>query len=66
LKQVSDSGEIEAVADRVIAANPDQAAAYRSGKTGLIGFFVGQVMRETGGQANPQVVNEVLERKLLE
>ncbi len=54
------------VVDRVIAENPDEVAAYRGGKTGLIGFFVGQVMREMGGQANPKVVNEVLARKLAE
>jgi aspartyl-tRNA(Asn)/glutamyl-tRNA(Gln) amidotransferase subunit B len=64
MKQVSDSGEIEAIVDRVIAGNPDKVAEYRGGKTGLVGFFVGQVMRETGGQANPKVVNEVLARKL--
>ena len=64
MKQVSDSAEIEAIVDRVIAANPGQVEQYRGGKTGLIGFFVGQVMRETGGQANPKVVNEVLGRKL--
>ena len=64
MKQVSDTGEIEAVVDRIIAANPGQAEQYRGGKTAVIGFFVGQVMRETGGQANPKVVNEVLTRKL--
>ncbi len=64
MKQVSDSGEIEQVVDRVLAANPDEVAAYRAGKTGLVGFFVGQVMREMRGQANPKVVNEVLARKL--
>jgi aspartyl-tRNA(Asn)/glutamyl-tRNA(Gln) amidotransferase subunit B len=64
MKQVSDSGEIEAIVDRVIAANPQQVESYRAGKTGLMGFFVGQVMRETGGQANPKVVNEVLGRRL--
>ncbi len=64
LVQMSDTGEIEAVVDRVIVANPDKVAGYRAGKTGLIGFFVGQVMRETGGQGNPKVVNEVLQRKL--
>jgi aspartyl-tRNA(Asn)/glutamyl-tRNA(Gln) amidotransferase subunit B len=64
MKQVSDTGELEAVVDRVMAANPDKVAEYRAGKTGLMGFFVGAVMRETGGQANPQVVNEVLARKL--
>ncbi|MBA4371133.1 MAG: Asp-tRNA(Asn)/Glu-tRNA(Gln) amidotransferase GatCAB subunit B, partial [Coriobacteriaceae bacterium] len=64
MKQVSDSGAIEAVVDAVLAANPDKVEAYRGGKTGLMGFFVGQVMREMGGQANPGVVNEVLGRKL--
>jgi aspartyl-tRNA(Asn)/glutamyl-tRNA(Gln) amidotransferase subunit B len=64
MQQVSDAGAIEEVVDRVMAANPGQVAAYRGGKTGLMGFFVGQVMRETGGQANPAVVNEVVKRKL--
>ncbi|PKQ14937.1 MAG: Asp-tRNA(Asn)/Glu-tRNA(Gln) amidotransferase GatCAB subunit B [Actinobacteria bacterium HGW-Actinobacteria-7] len=64
LKQVSDTGAIEAVVDRIIAENPDKVEGYRSGRTGLMGFFVGQVMREMGGQANPAVVNEVLGRRL--
>ena len=64
MKQVSDTGAIEEVVDRVLAANPDEVAAYKGGKTGLIGFFVGQVMREMRGQANPQVVNEVLKNRL--
>jgi aspartyl-tRNA(Asn)/glutamyl-tRNA(Gln) amidotransferase subunit B len=64
IEQVSDTGAIEAVVDRVLAANPDEVETYRAGKQGLMGFFVGQVMRETAGQANPQVVNEVLRRKL--
>jgi aspartyl-tRNA(Asn)/glutamyl-tRNA(Gln) amidotransferase subunit B len=64
LRQVSDTGAIEAVIDRIIAENPDKVAGYRGGKTGLMGFFVGQVMREMGGQANPAVVNEILGRKL--
>ena len=64
LRQVSDSGEIEALVDRVLAANPGQVAEYRGGKEGLLGFFVGQIMRETGGQANPALVNEVLKCKL--
>ncbi len=64
MKQVSDAGAIEEIVDRIVAANPGQVAAYRGGKTGLIGFFVGQVMRETGGSADPKVVNEVLARKL--
>jgi len=64
MKQVSDSGAIEEIVDKIMAANSDKVDEYRAGKTGLIGFFVGQVMRETGGQANPAVVNEVLKRKL--
>jgi len=64
MKQVSDAGAIEDVVDRVMEANADKVEAYRAGKSGLIGFFVGQVMREMGGQANPGVVNEVLKRKL--
>jgi aspartyl-tRNA(Asn)/glutamyl-tRNA(Gln) amidotransferase subunit B len=64
MKQVSDTGAIEQIVDRVLAANAGQVEQYRGGKTGVIGFFVGAVMRETGGQANPQVVNEVLKRKL--
>jgi aspartyl-tRNA(Asn)/glutamyl-tRNA(Gln) amidotransferase subunit B len=64
MKQVSDVSELEAVVDQVLAANPGQVEQYRGGKTGLIGYFVGAVMRETKGQANPAVVNEVLARKL--
>ena len=64
MKQVSDVSEVEAIVDRVLAANPGQVEQYRGGKTGLIGYFVGAVMRETQGQANPAVVNEVLARKL--
>jgi Asp-tRNA(Asn)/Glu-tRNA(Gln) amidotransferase B subunit len=48
----------------VLRANPDQVAAYRGGKEGLLGFFVGRVMKETGGKANPKVVNERLREKL--
>jgi aspartyl-tRNA(Asn)/glutamyl-tRNA(Gln) amidotransferase subunit B len=64
LVQVSDATQIETAVDKVMAANPDEVQAYRSGKTKLLGFFVGQVMRETKGKANPQVVNEVLSEKL--
>ncbi|MCJ9429211.1 Asp-tRNA(Asn)/Glu-tRNA(Gln) amidotransferase subunit GatB [Kordiimonas marina] len=64
LKQVSDTGEIEKIIDAVIAANPNQLAQYRSGKDKLIGFFVGQVMKETGGKANPGLVNQLLKPKL--
>jgi aspartyl-tRNA(Asn)/glutamyl-tRNA(Gln) amidotransferase subunit B len=64
MRQVSDVGALEAIVDRVLEANPGQVAGYRAGKTGLIGYFVGAVMRETKGQANPTVVNELLARKL--
>ncbi len=64
LKQITDSGEIETIVDAVIAANPGQAAEYRAGKDKLIGFFVGQVMKETGGKANPGQVNQILKAKL--
>ena len=64
LKQVSDSGAIEALIDDVMAANEDKVAEYRGGKDKLFGFFVGQVMKQSGGQANPGMVNEVLRAKL--
>jgi aspartyl-tRNA(Asn)/glutamyl-tRNA(Gln) amidotransferase subunit B len=64
LKQVTDTGAIEAVIDAVIAANPGQLADYRSGKDKLFGFFVGQVMKQSGGKANPDMVNELLKKKL--
>jgi aspartyl-tRNA(Asn)/glutamyl-tRNA(Gln) amidotransferase subunit B len=60
LKQITDSSAIEAAVDKVIAANPGQVAEYQAGKDKLIGFFVGQVMKETKGQANPGQVNQVL------
>jgi aspartyl-tRNA(Asn)/glutamyl-tRNA(Gln) amidotransferase subunit B len=64
LRQITDTSAIEAVVDAVIAAHPEQAADYRAGKDKLIGFFVGQVMKETKGQANPGQVNQVLKAKL--
>ncbi len=64
LKQITDSAAIEAVVDEVIAANPGQVAEYRAGKEKLMGFFVGQVMRATKGQANPGQVNQILKNKL--
>ena len=64
LKQITDSGAIEDIVDAVIAANPSQVAEYRSGKDKLIGYFVGQVMKETGGKANPGQVNQILKDKL--
>ena len=64
LQQITDIAEIEAVVDQVIAANPSQVAEYQSGKDKLIGFFVGQVMKETGGKANPGQANAILKKKL--
>ena len=64
LKQITDSSAIEQVVDNVIAANPGQVAEFRSGKDKLMGFFVGQVMKETGGKANPGQVNAILKKKL--
>jgi len=61
---VSDTAELEPVVVRIIEANPGQAEAYRGGKEGLLGFFVGQVMKETQGKANPRVVNELVREKL--
>lgn len=64
LKQVTDTGAIEKIVDEVIAANPDNVAAYKGGKDKLFGFFVGQVMKNSGGKANPDIVNELLKKKL--
>jgi aspartyl-tRNA(Asn)/glutamyl-tRNA(Gln) amidotransferase subunit B len=61
---VSDTSELEPVIDAVLAANPGQVEAYRGGKEGLLGFFVGQVMKETNGKASPKVVNDLLREKL--
>ena len=64
LKQISDTGALEKIADEVIAANPKQVEQYKSGKTALLGFLVGQTMKASRGQANPAAVNEVLKKKL--
>jgi aspartyl-tRNA(Asn)/glutamyl-tRNA(Gln) amidotransferase subunit B len=64
LKQVSDSGAIEAEVDKIMTSHADKVAEYKAGKDKLFGFFVGQVMKTTGGKANPGVVNEVLKKKL--
>ncbi len=64
MSQVSDAGAIEAACARVIAASPRQAEQYRAGKTGVMGYFVGQVMKAMQGSANPQMVNEVLAKLL--
>lgn len=62
--QVTDSEEIEKVIEQVLSANPKEVEAYRKGKDKLFGFFVGQVMKATQGKANPQLVNELLKKKL--
>jgi aspartyl-tRNA(Asn)/glutamyl-tRNA(Gln) amidotransferase subunit B len=64
LRQISDTSAIEKIIDEVIAANPKQVEQYRSGKTAVMGFLVGQVMKASRGQANPQMVNELLRAKL--
>jgi glutaminyl-tRNA synthetase len=64
LRQVSDAGALAPAVDAVLAANAGKADEYRGGKTGLMGFFVGQVMRQSGGKANPEVVRGLLEERL--
>jgi len=64
LRQITDTGALEAAVDGVMAAHPGQLADYRAGKDKLFGFFVGQVMKATGGKGNPAQVNELLKRKL--
>ena len=64
LKQTSDTGEIDAKIDEILAANADKVEQYKAGKQALFGFFVGQTMKAMAGKANPQVVNERLRAKL--
>jgi aspartyl-tRNA(Asn)/glutamyl-tRNA(Gln) amidotransferase subunit B len=64
LKQITDTGAIEAEVDKAIAAGPDQVAQFKSGNEKVLGWFVGQVMKATGGKANPGTVNEILRKKL--
>ncbi|MCK5296955.1 MAG: Asp-tRNA(Asn)/Glu-tRNA(Gln) amidotransferase subunit GatB, partial [Alphaproteobacteria bacterium] len=66
LKQVTDTGAIEAAIDEVMTSNPDKVEQYRGGKDKLIGWFVGQVMKATKGKANPAMLNEILKKKLSE
>ena len=61
---VTDASSLDPVIEEILAANPGQVDAYRGGKEGLLGFFVGQVMKATGGKANPKVVNERVREKL--
>ncbi|MCB1621167.1 MAG: Asp-tRNA(Asn)/Glu-tRNA(Gln) amidotransferase GatCAB subunit B, partial [Thiothrix sp.] len=64
LKQITDTGAIEAMIDTIIANNPEQVAEYRAGKDKLFGFFVGQAMKASKGKANPAALNEMLKKKL--
>jgi aspartyl-tRNA(Asn)/glutamyl-tRNA(Gln) amidotransferase subunit B len=64
LRQITDSGAIEKLIDEIMAANPKQLADYRSGKDKLFGFFVGQAMKQSGGKANPALLNDLLKKKL--
>ena len=66
MRQVSDTGAIEAVVDEVLAANADAVARYKAGNVKLLGFFVGQCMKQMRGKGNPQLINEVLAKKLAE
>jgi aspartyl-tRNA(Asn)/glutamyl-tRNA(Gln) amidotransferase subunit B len=63
-KAVADVSALDPIIDEIVAANPGEVAAYRGGKEGLLGFFVGQVMKQTGGKADPRVVNDRLREKL--
>ena len=65
LEQISDDNEIEEIIEKVINNNPDQKEQFLSGKDRLFGFFVGQVMKESRGKANPKLVNEILKKKLV-
>ena len=64
LQQVSDNSQLEAWIDEILANNPKQVEAYKNGAGKMIGFFVGQVMKMSGGQANPKAVNDILQKKL--
>jgi len=64
LKQITDSGAIESLIDEIIAANPDQVEQFRAGKEKVLGFFIGQIMKQSKGKANPGQVNQMLRNKL--
>jgi glutaminyl-tRNA synthetase len=64
LVQISDPEKITPIIDEVITNNPDNVAKYKAGNTKLLGFFVGQVLKNTGGKANPQIVNELVSERL--
>ncbi len=60
LSQISDTGAIKEIVQKIVDSHPAEVEAYKGGKTNLLGFFVGQVMKETKGRANPKTVNELL------
>ena len=62
--QISDAAELGSIIDEILANNPQQIEQYKSGKTNILGFFVGQVMKQTSGKANPKMTNEILLNKL--
>jgi aspartyl-tRNA(Asn)/glutamyl-tRNA(Gln) amidotransferase subunit B len=64
MRQITDSSAIEKIVDNVIVENPNQVEQYRAGKDKLLGFFIGQVMKESGGKANPNQVNRILKSYL--
>ncbi|MFB3147050.1 MAG: Asp-tRNA(Asn)/Glu-tRNA(Gln) amidotransferase GatCAB subunit B, partial [Thermodesulfobacteriota bacterium] len=64
MKQISDQSEIENIVSRILADHPDEISRYKAGDQKLMGFFVGQVMKETKGKANPKIVNEILRKGL--
>ena len=64
LKQITDTGAIDAIVDEVLADCPEQVQQYRDGNQKVIGFLVGQIMKKTQGKANPKQVNETLRKKL--
>ena len=64
LRQISDSGALTVLIDEVLSENQDKVAEFKEGKDKLFGFFVGQVMKRSQGQANPKLVNELLKEKL--
>jgi glutaminyl-tRNA synthetase len=66
LIQISDPAQIAPIIDEIIAKNPDNVAKFKAGNTKLLGFFVGQTLKATGGKANPKVVNELVAQKLQE
>ena len=64
LTQISDSAQLNAIIDELLSAHPEELTQYRSGKTKLQGFFVGQLMKKTGGRADPKLANQLLVQKL--